>query len=71
MVGNRGKGSVLQRVLVVFALVVAVCAGGVWWYARDYYHADAVASAAEADADGTSDGVAVRELDGGKLAFVP
>ena len=68
---NRGKGRILRRVLVAFALVVAVCAGALWWYASDYYHADAVASAAAADVDGASDGVSVQELAGGKLAFVP
>ena len=42
-VENRGKGRILRRVLVAFALVVAVCASALWWYASDYYHADATA----------------------------
>lgn len=55
------------RLLVPLTLVLTLVAGGSALYFSDYYHADAVAMAAAA----SSEGIEVRSLDGGALAFVP
>ena len=69
--GKTRKGKIARRVASALVLVVAVLAVGFAWYVSDYYHADDVALAAAADADGAADGVIVREVAGGKLAFIP
>ena len=61
----------LKRVLLSLLILLAVIAAGFAWYVNDYYHADATALAAASDENGTADGVTVRELAGGDLAFVP
>lgn len=61
----------LKIALAVIAVMVVAAIGVFAWYANDYYHADDVALAAVADDDGPADGVTVRELAGGDLAFVP
>ena len=52
-------------------MVVVVLAAATVWYVNDYYHADNVALAVVADEDGTADGVEVRTLPSGDIAFVP
>lgn len=69
MDGRSGKGS--RRVLIAIAIVLAVLGCAFAWYVSDYYHADDVALTAVADEDGDADGVVVRELSGGAIAFVP
>ena len=69
---RKGKrGTWLKRILLGLAVLLVVLVGVGAWYVSDYYHADATALEAMADADGTSDGVAVREMPGGSVAFVP
>jgi len=65
------KKSKAKRILIAVGIVVAVLVCGFIWYVNDYYRADDVALAAASDANGAADGVEVRELAGGDLAFVP
>ncbi len=60
-----------KRIALVTAIVIAVLGGAFAWYVNDYYHADNLALAAAADANGSADGVTVQTLKGGALAFVP
>ena len=69
MVGSRN--TIVKRILIALAVVVAVLAAATVWYVNDYYHADNVALAVVADEDGTADGVEVRTLPSGDIAFVP
>ena len=59
--------STIKRVLVAIAVVLAVAI----WYLNDYFHADDVALAVVADEAGDADGVVVRELSDGSIAFIP
>ena len=61
----------VKRIRIALAVVVAVPAAATVWYVNDYYHADNVALAVVADEDGTADGVEVRTLPSGDIAFVP
>ncbi len=67
----RAKGSIAKRALVAILVVVALLVAGTIWYVNDYYHADDIALAVVADADGDADGVVVKELPDGKIAFEP
>lgn len=70
--GNSKPGhTVVRRILLALAVMLAVAAGAFGWYVSDYYHADAVALAAATDEDGAADGVRVQDLPSGELAFVP
>ena len=69
MVGSRN--TIVKRILIALAVVVVVLAAATVWYVNDYYHADNVALAVVADEDGTADGVEVRTLPSGDIAFVP
>ena len=69
MTGSRN--TIAKRILIALAVVVAVLAAATVWYVNDYYHADNVALAVVADEDGTADGVEVRTLPSGDIAFVP
>ena len=69
MAGKKGK--LAKRILVAIAVVVVVVVGVGAWDVNDYYRADGDALAAAADANGSADGVAVRALASGDLAFVP
>ena len=69
MAGSRN--TIVKRILIALAVVVAVLAAATVWYVNDYYHADNVALAVVADEDGTADGVEVRTLPSGDIAFVP
>lgn len=59
------------RILLALVMVVVVAIGAFFWYVSDYYHAGNVALACVADEGGNADGVVVRTLPGGELAFVP
>ena len=61
----------VKRAAIAVLAVVVVLFGAGAWYVNDYYRADDVASAVMADADGDANGVVVRELSGGAVAFVP
>lgn len=65
------KPSKAKRILIVVGIVLVVLVGAGAWYVNDYYHADATALAAVADEDGDADGVTVRTLADGAIAFVP
>ena len=69
MAGSRN--TIVKRILIALAVVVAVLTAATVWYVNDYYHADNVALAVVADEDGTADGVEVRTLPSGDIAFVP
>ena len=69
MAGSRN--TIVKRILIALAVVVVVLAAATVWYVNDYYHADNVALAVVADEDGTADGVEVRTLPSGDIAFVP
>ena len=71
MAGN-GK-TLAKRILIACAIAVAVLVAAAVWYVNDYYRADDAAMAAVTATDGASaaDGIEVRELAGGDLAFVP
>ena len=69
MAGSRN--TIVKRILIALAVVVAVLAAATVWYVNDYYHADNVALAVVADEGGTADGVEVRTLPSGDIAFVP
>ena len=69
MAGSRN--TIAKRILIALAVVVVVLAAATVWYVNDYYHADNVALAVVADEDGTADGVEVRTLPSGDIAFVP
>ena len=60
-----------KRAAIIIVVVVAVCAAAFAWYVSDYSRADADALAAVADSDGPADGVTVRTLKGGEIAFCP
>ena len=63
------RGTVVRRILLVVAILVALMVGASIWYVNDYYHADDVA---QSYVDNNNDrGVAVSTLAGGELAFVP
>ena len=68
---SKAKGKRAKRILIAIAIVVAALIVAFAWYVNDYYHADDTAMAAVADENGAADGVVVRELEGGALAFVP
>lgn len=65
------RKTLAKRILIALVAVVAAAAIAGAWYVNDYYHADDAALAAVADEDGASDGVEVRQLSGGEIAFVP
>ena len=69
MAGKRN--TVVKRILIALAVVFAVLAAAAVWYVNDYSHADNVALAAVADENGAADGVEVRTLPSGDIAFVP
>ena len=69
MVGS--KNTIAKRILIALAVIVAVLVAAAVWYVNDYSHADNVALAAVADEDGAADGVEVRTLPSGDIAFVP
>ena len=69
MAGSRN--TIVKRILIALAVVVVVLVAATVWYVNDYYHADNVALAVVADEDGTADGVEVRTLPSGDIAFVP
>ncbi len=69
MVGS--KNTIAKRILIALAVVVVVLVAAAVWYVNDYSHADNVALAAVADEDGAADGVEVRTLPSGDIAFVP
>ena len=69
MAGKRN--TVVKRILIALAVVFVVLAAAAVWYVNDYSHADNVALAAVADEDGAADGVEVRTLPSGDIAFVP
>ena len=69
MVGS--KNTIAKRILIALAVLVVVLVAAAVWYVNDYSHADNVALAAVADEDGTADGVEVRTLPSGDIAFVP
>ena len=69
MAGSRN--TIAKRILIALAVVVVVIAAATVWYVNDYYHADNVALAVVADEGGTADGVEVRTLPSGDIAFVP
>ena len=68
---KRRKRRLAKRILIVVAIAVIALIGGLAWYVNDYYHADETARAAVADENGEADGVTVRELPSGAIAFVP
>ena len=65
---KKGK---LKRALIVVAIVLVVMIGAAAWWLSDYYHADAAALAAMADEGDDADGIEVRELPSGDVAFIP
>lgn len=69
MVGS--KNTIAKRILIALAVVVVVLVAAAVWYVNDYSHADNAALAAVADEDGVADGVEVRTLPSGDIAFVP
>ena len=69
MAGKRN--TVVKRILIALAVVVVMLVAAAVWYVNDYSHADNVALAAVADEDGAADGVEVRTLPSGDIAFVP
>ena len=62
------RGTVVRRILLVVAILVALMVGASIWYVNDYYHADDVAQSC---VDNNTSGVSVSTLAGGELAFVP
>ncbi len=67
---ERGKKSqIIRRVLLVLAVLMVLMIGASAWYVNDYYHADEVAMSSVEN--GGTQGVAVRTLPDGELAFVP
>lgn len=71
MTSDTTRHPQLTKALLVLAALLAVVLGmGAWWL-TDYRHADAYALSVAADEDGAADGVAVRALDSGALAFEP
>ena len=62
---------VAERVLIAVAVVVALGVIAAAWYVNDYYHADGAALAVVVDENGMADGIEIRQLEGGDLAFVP
>ena len=69
MAGKRN--TVVKRILIALAVIVVMLVAAAVWYVNDYSHADNVALAAVADEDGAADGVEVRTLPSGDIAFVP
>ena len=69
MVGS--KNTIAKRILIALAVVVVVLVAAAVWYVNDYSHADNAALAVAADEDGATDGVEVRTLPSGDIAFVP
>ena len=69
MAGKRN--TVVKRILIALAVIVVMLVAAAVWYVNDYSHADNVALAAVADEDGATDGVEVRTLPSGDIAFVP
>ena len=63
------KGRLARRVLAIAAIVVALLLAVGAWYVNDYYHADETALAAMDQA--ASEGIEVRELSSGGIAFIP
>ena len=68
--GMRVKKKVVIGALIAFALVVALGAAVQLWWHASAYKADAEARSAVADEDGAEDGVTVRRLDAGNIAFI-
>ena len=68
---TRTKGNLAKRAVIAILVVLALLVAGSIWYVNDYYHADDAALAVVADADGDADGVIVKELPDGKIAFEP
>ena len=64
------KGSLAKKALIVVGVLAVLFAGAIAWWMSGTYFADAAASAAVADEDGATDGVTVRELSDGRIAFV-
>ena len=62
---------IARRVLTALVVMVVLAVGACAWYVNDYYHADEIALSAIADEGGVDDGVEVRELPNGAIAFVP
>lgn len=69
MVGS--KNTIAKRILIALAVVVVMLVAAAVWYVNDYSHADNAALAVAADEDGATDGVEVRTLPSGDIAFVP
>ena len=68
--GNRLKGSLAKKALIVVGVLAVLLAGAIAWWMNGAYRADVSALAAVADEDGAADGVTVRELSDGRIAFV-
>lgn len=64
------KRSVGKSALIIFGVIIALLCGVVAWWDASAYPADATALAAIADEDGPADGVSVRTLADGSIAFV-
>lgn len=64
------KRSARKAALIVAGLVLVLVAGALGWWTATAYHADAIALAAIADEGGSADGVVVRKLADGSVAFV-
>lgn len=65
----RGPAKTAKRILIIVAAVLVAVAAVFAWYVNDYYRADDEAQAALAG--GGRDGVEVRQLGDGAVAFVP
>ena len=66
---SRKRGATAKRVVTAIAIALIVLFAASAWYVNDYYHADA--SAIAALSPDAQDGVRVRELADGSIAFEP
>ena len=64
------KGSLAKKALIVVGVLAVLLAGAIAWWLNGAYRADVSALAAVADEDGAADGVTVRRLPDGCIAFV-
>ena len=65
------KSKVVKRILIIVGIAMAMMLAATTWYVNDYYHADENALAIVAESDGNAEGIAVRTLTDGSLAFIP
>lgn len=66
----RPKRFATRIALLLVGIILTLVAAALGWWTATAYQADATALAAVADSDGPADGVVVRQLDDGSLAFI-